>query len=122
MPQDETYRLTAEGLRDLMKFGARETERLTEERDYLLKLAMAVEILPRLEKAGIVKFPLDFSMHKKASKLANRPMEELHKLAFVARHAPGEVSSPEREIEGGEKIASTGVGELTAKFLTISRD
>jgi hypothetical protein len=120
MPED-TYRLTADGLRDLMKIGARETARILEEREALLKFAMAVEILPKLEKSGVVKFPLDLSMHKKAWKLAEKPMEELHKLAYVADHVPSVMRQSEREIEG-EKTASSGAGELTTRFMDLNRD
>lgn len=115
---DEKYDLTADKLKDLFKFGARETIKLARQRDYLLKFAQAVEMLPALEKAGWVKFPLQMSMAQKAHKLAEKSSEELNKLAFVAKRMPEEM--------GLDKIASEDAltvsfaqkyGKLTQRFL-----
>lgn len=116
----EAYNLTAEGLRDFLKIGARETARIVQERDFLLKFAMAVEILPRLERAGVVKFPLGTEMHKKASKMAEKSYDELQKLAFLAKHAPMGIVEQAHEIEGGVKVTSAdGIGAFTQEFLGL---
>jgi len=117
---DKAYKLTAEGIGSLLKIGARDMRKIAAERDSLVKFAMAVEIIPRLERSGHIKFPRGLDMHKKAQKLAQKPMDELQKLAYLAKHAPSATNHGVNGLEEESKVASASeYGNLTRAFIGL---
>ena len=120
---DEAFKLTADGIGNLLKIGARETEKIANERDFFVKFAMAVEILPRLERAGVVHFPIGMEMHKKAKRMAEKSTDELQKLAYLAKHSPEATNHGVKELDNETKVASASeYGKLTEAFVGLMRE
>jgi hypothetical protein len=122
MAKEERFHLTKEGLGDLFRIGAEKTAALVRQHSFLQKFAQAVEIIPVLEKAGAVKFPLGWTMAKKASSLAGKSSDELDKLAFMAKHLPTQTTASlvghiEKKAELKAVSGEEKIGALTQWFM-----
>ena len=119
--------LSKSALAGLLKQGAAETRAAVQayaktksERDVLLKFAMAVEILPALEKTAAVHFPPDLPFAEKAFRLANRSSAELEKLAYMAERLPDALPEMAKVAEDKRLAGRADVGELTQRLLAIT--
>ena len=117
----EDVTLKRQELAGLLKQGAAEMhavsaklEKTAKERDVLLKFAQAVEILPALEKAAVVRFPSNMSFSEKALRLTKKSTDELDKLAYMAENLPDSITEMAKVAESeGEARGDQKVGRLT---------
>lgn len=116
----EELTLKKQDLAGLLKQGAAEMcmlvkqyNKVTNEREILLKFARAVEILPALEKSAAVSFPSDLPFAEKALRLAQKSSVELEKLAYMADHLPETMTETARVAEDKKYSSGSKAGKLT---------